>query len=72
VIEEITTSVPTAAGTITFDGPGLSFPEGVDDDALERAIGSLSRTSLHDGVRESIERFTELLASGRVAAPTPS
>jgi UDP-glucuronate 4-epimerase len=72
VIEEITTSVPTAAGTITFDGAGLSFPEGVDDPALEHAIGPLSRTSLHDGVRDSIERFTALLASGRVAAPSSS
>jgi UDP-glucuronate 4-epimerase len=69
VIEEITDAVPTAAGTITFDGAPLSFPEGVDDPALERAIGPLSRTTLHAGVRDAIARFTELLADGRIAPP---
>jgi nucleoside-diphosphate-sugar epimerase len=69
VIEEITDAVPTAAGTITFDGAPLSFPEGVDDTALEQAIGPLTRTTLHDGVRDSIARFTALLADGRIAPP---
>jgi UDP-glucuronate 4-epimerase len=72
VIEEITTAVPTAAGTITFDGSPLPFPEAVDDPALEDAIGRLSRTSLHDGVHDSIERFTALLADGRIAPPSSS
>jgi UDP-glucuronate 4-epimerase len=72
VIEEITTNVPTAAGTITFDGAPLSFPQADDDPALEAAIGPLSRTSLRDGVRDSIARFTALLADGRVAAPSSS
>jgi UDP-glucuronate 4-epimerase len=72
VIEEITANVPTAAGTITFDGAPLSFPEADDDPALAAAIGPLSRTSLRDGVRDSIARFTALLADGRVAPPSSS
>jgi nucleoside-diphosphate-sugar epimerase len=71
VIEQITDAVPTAAGTITFDGAPLPFPEGNDDRALEQAIGSLSRTTLHDGVHDSIARFRTLLADGRIAPPSP-
>jgi UDP-glucuronate 4-epimerase len=69
VVSAITAVRPDAAGTITFDGPPLPFPEGNDDDTLASAIGPLRTTSLHDGVAESIERFTRLLHDGRVVAP---
>jgi nucleoside-diphosphate-sugar epimerase len=72
VVEQITTVRPDVAGTITFDGPPLPFPAGNDDPALEQAIGSWQRTSLADGVRDTIDRFTRLLSEGRVAAPPPA
>ncbi len=57
VIEAIASAVPASAGTITFDEMTLPFPAGVDDPALELAIGPLARTSLQDGVFDTIERF---------------
>ncbi len=69
VIDAISSAVPASAGTITFDESPLPFPEGVDDRAVEDAIGPLSRTSLQRGVVDSIERFAALLAEGRIAAP---
>ena len=69
VIEAISSAVPASAGTITFDESPLPFPEGVDDRAVEDAIGPLARTSLQGGVIDTIERFAALLAEGRIAAP---
>jgi UDP-glucuronate 4-epimerase len=70
VIDAISSAVPAAAGTIMFDEAPLPFPEGVDDPGLERAIGTLSRTSLQTGVFDTIERFAALLAEGRIAFPS--
>jgi len=70
VIDAIIDAVPSAAGTITFDEAPLGFPEGVDDPALERAIGPLATTPLETGVFETVERFAALLAEGRIAAPS--
>jgi UDP-glucuronate 4-epimerase len=70
VIEAIASAVPASAGTITYDAASLPFPAGVDDPALENAIGTLSRTGLHDGVFDTIERFATLLADGRIQAPS--
>jgi hypothetical protein len=69
VIDAISSAVPASAGTITFDELPLPFPEGVDDRAVEDAIGPLARTSLQGGVIDTIERFAALLAEGRIAAP---
>jgi UDP-glucuronate 4-epimerase len=69
VIEAIASAVPASAGTITFDDTSLPFPAGVDDPALERAIGPLTRTPLQDGVFDTIERFAALLSDGRIQAP---
>jgi hypothetical protein len=69
VIEAIASAVPASAGTITFEAVSLPFPAGVDDPALENAIGSLMRTPLQDGVFNTIERFASLLAQGRIQAP---
>jgi UDP-glucuronate 4-epimerase len=71
VIDAISSAVPAAAGTITFDEAPLPFPEGIDDPALERAIGTLARTSLQAGVFDTIGRFAALLAEGRIAVPAP-
>ena len=70
VIEAIASAVPASAGTITFEDVSLPFPAGVDDPALERAIGPLAHTPLQDGVFDTIERFATLLADGRIGTPS--
>jgi UDP-glucuronate 4-epimerase len=69
VIEAIASAVPASAGAITFDEKTLPFPAGADDPGLERAIGPLARTSLQDGVFDTIQRFATLLSDGRIARP---
>jgi UDP-glucuronate 4-epimerase len=70
VIDAISSAVPSSAGTITFAEAPLPFPEGVDDPALVRSIGPIEQTPLQTGVFDTIERFSALLAEGRIAAPT--
>jgi UDP-glucuronate 4-epimerase len=69
LVEAIAAAVPESAGTITYEDTKLPFPAGIDDPALEHAIGPVTRTSLHDGVRETVARFADLLAAGRIEAP---
>ncbi|MEZ5659496.1 MAG: NAD(P)-dependent oxidoreductase [Burkholderiaceae bacterium] len=63
VIEAIRAAVPSA--DIAIEGPQRISPtDGFDTGALERAIGPLPRTPLHEGVRRTIERFQALGGDG--------
>jgi UDP-glucuronate 4-epimerase len=70
LLELIAAAVPEAAGQITADKDPLPFPPGVDGSSFVELIGGSVMRSIEDGVTESLERFRELLADGRVKAPT--
>ena len=55
---------------ITCADNELPFPSGVDGSSFVELIGGSVMRSIDDGVRESLERFREMLADGRVKAPT--
>ena len=56
--------------SITCGEDPLPFPSGVDGSSFSELIGGSVMRPIEDGVRESLERFRELLADGRVKAPT--
>ncbi len=53
----IDTVVPEVAGRITWTDDRLPFPETLEAAELERLVGPLPRTSLADGVRQTVEHF---------------
>ena len=57
VVAAIETAAPEAAGGITWADTSLPFPESLESGLLERLVGPLPRTSLADGVRQTIEHF---------------
>jgi nucleoside-diphosphate-sugar epimerase len=67
VVAAIEATEPAAAGTITFVDQQLPFPAEADHASLREIIGEPPETPLQDGVRETIGRFRELIASGAVA-----
>lgn len=66
VVTAIEAAAPEVAGRITWAGGQLPFPETLEAVALERTIGTLPRTSLRDGVRETVERFRARAAHGTI------
>ena len=54
------------SGLIDVDGPELPIPPKLDGRAIHDDIPGLPTTTLDDGVRETIERFRELHAAGRL------
>jgi UDP-glucuronate 4-epimerase len=66
----IEAAVPEAAGQITAGHDPLPFPPGVDGSSFTELIGGSVMRSIDAGVADSLERFRELLADGRVKAPT--
>jgi nucleoside-diphosphate-sugar epimerase len=52
LVRAIEEAAPDAAGTITFDDTPLPFPERLPGEEFD-----LQQTPLHDGVRETIDRF---------------
>lgn len=51
---------------VSFSGPSIPIAPALDDTAIKRAIGDLPSTSLEVGVRETMNRFRELQATGRL------
>ncbi len=66
VVEEIEKLVPEAKGLITFDPTPMALPPELDDSAIVRALGDIPHTSLAQGARETIDRFTFLRRAGRL------
>ena len=57
VVAAIESAAPDVAGTITWDETPLPFPAQLEAVALERTVGTLSRTSLTEGVAATVARF---------------
>jgi UDP-glucose 4-epimerase len=66
VVREIERLCPDARGTITYDEEPLAIPAELDDSAIKAALGSLPKTPLSQGVRETIERFGVLARESRL------
>ena len=67
VVTAIEAAAPEIRGKITFEEKPLPFPEEMDGAPLARVIGPLPHTPLEEGVAETIRRFRELVAGGRMA-----
>jgi UDP-glucuronate 4-epimerase len=70
LVELIAQAVPEAAGKITAAGDPLPFPPSMDGSSFAELIGGSVMRPIDAGVTESLERFREMLADGRVKAPT--
>ena len=67
IVDAIHASLPAGARrAITFSGPPLPIPPALDGSALDAAVPGLPRTPLVEGVRETMRRFSELAARGRL------
>jgi len=51
---------------ITFGGPPIPIPAAMDDTAIRRFMSALPSTPLEAGVRETMNRFTELRDDGQL------
>jgi nucleoside-diphosphate-sugar epimerase len=59
---------PAASKLITFGERQISIAYDVSDSALQRDFGSMPRTPLEDGIRQTLELFRRLNAEGRLEA----
>jgi len=66
VVEEIEKLVPSAKGLITLDPTPMALPPALDDSAIIRALGDIPHTSLAQGAKETIERFSQLQREDRL------
>jgi UDP-glucuronate 4-epimerase len=66
IVKDIHAVVPSV--TITYEPKPLSLPESVDGSTFEAIIGKINWIPLDEGIRETIEAFRQLLASGRMTA----
>jgi UDP-glucuronate 4-epimerase len=60
--------VPEMADRITVSGEPLPFPSMLSSDELKALIGPVETTVLKDGIAETIDRFSHLIASGKIAS----
>jgi nucleoside-diphosphate-sugar epimerase len=67
VVQEIANAAP--GSSVDFTGEGLPFPSEVDATSFAELAPEFEQTSLADGVRETIERFRELLSRGLLNPP---
>jgi nucleoside-diphosphate-sugar epimerase len=67
MVETIERSLPAAArGLITCSGPSIPMPPALDDKALRSVIADLPRTTVEDGVKDTVRRFVALRDAGRL------
>ena len=59
VVQAIEAAAPESAGLITWLETPLPFPPTLESGGLDTAIGPVARTTLAEGVRETIARFRE-------------
>lgn len=57
VVAAIEQAVPRIAGKVTWNDERLPFPDSLEGALLEQLVGPLPRTSLTEGVRQTIEHF---------------
>ena len=66
VISAIERVLPASKGLLTFDDVPLPFPQEVDNRALKALLGSVTETTLEDGVRQSLSTFRNALENGLI------
>lgn len=71
LVEAIEAVLPASAGSITFDEPGLPFPEALESTGLDEVVGPCPEMPLTEGVRDALQRFQDLMSRGLVARPEP-
>jgi nucleoside-diphosphate-sugar epimerase len=64
VVAAIEKAAPEVVGKIAWLDQPLAFPEGMEAVGLEQKVGPIPRTSLADGIRETIE-LLQLAGSDR-------
>lgn len=57
VVSAIEEAAPTAVGRITWTDERLPFPSTLEAARLEGPVGPVARTSLTEGVRQTVEHF---------------
>ncbi len=74
----LTAVAPETANLITFGERQLGIAYDLDDSALRSVLGTLQKTPLEDGIRQTYEMFRKLHREGRLdaadlaAPPTPA
>jgi nucleoside-diphosphate-sugar epimerase len=74
----LATVAPETADLVTFGDRQLGIAYDLDDSALRHVLGSLPKTPLEDGIRQTYEAFRQLHREGRLdtddlaAPPTPA
>jgi nucleoside-diphosphate-sugar epimerase len=67
IVDVVEGSLPASGhGLITYGGPSIPMPPALDDSALRSVIDDLPRTSVEDGVRDTLQRFTALRDANRL------
>ncbi len=66
IIGCIENELPAAKGTITHTDTIMPIPEELDDSAIIAALGEIPHTPLVQGVKETIARFAQVHAEGRL------
>jgi len=69
VVRTIVEIAPESEGSIGFGDTGLPFPEELDGSSFEALVPGFAETPLDVGIGETIARFRELLAEGRLERP---
>ena len=64
--ETLCAIVPEARTLVTYGERQITIAYDLDDSALQRDVGPLPRTPLDDGIRQTVERFRQLAAEGRI------
>lgn len=57
---------PAASKLITFGDRQIAIAYDLDDSALQRDLGPMPRSSLQDGIRETLDMFRKLNCEGRL------
>lgn len=60
--------LPEAKGNVAIGTTQIAITYDLSDDGLQRDLGPMPRTSLEDGIRETVAIFRQLAAEGRLDA----
>ncbi|MBY0459573.1 MAG: epimerase, partial [Gemmataceae bacterium] len=60
--------LPEAAKLVTFGTTQIAIAYDLSDDGLQRDLGPMPKTSLEDGIRETVAIFRQLQSEGRLDA----
>ncbi len=60
--------LPEAANLVTYGSTQIAIAYDLSDDGLQKDLGPMPKTSLDDGIRETVAIFRQLLVEGRLDA----